>query len=100
MLGRPPLVLIEWEDSARPAPEWRFIDDLEDLSAVRCQSVGWLVHDGEDVKVLAPNLGNIDSNSDAQACGIIRIPARSIVRVAGLQEATAASADSELRIMR
>lgn len=81
----PPLVLIEWEDSARPAPEWCFVADLGKISAVRCKSVGWLIHDGKDVKALAPNLGSGDHS--AQACGIIKIPARSVVSVTQLKKA-------------
>jgi hypothetical protein len=68
-----PRVLIEWEDRARPAPEWRFVSDIEAPMAVRCNSVGWLSHDGADVKALPPNMGNIDSDDAAQAYGITRI---------------------------
>jgi hypothetical protein len=83
-----PLVLIEWEDSARPAPAWRFVSDVETPAAVHCNSVGWLIHDG-DVKALAPNMGDINSEDAAQACGIINIPARSVVRVTRLKEVKA-----------
>ena len=52
-----PLVMIEWEDSAQPLPNWRYLADFEADGAVLCTSVGWLIHDGEDVKALAPNMG-------------------------------------------
>ena len=80
-----PLVLVEWEDSARPAPEWRFVSDIEAPSAVRCNSVGWLIHDGADVKALAPNMGDLDREEAAQACGVIRIPTRCVVRMTRLK---------------
>lgn len=77
-----PLVMIEWHDSAQPLPSWRWIKKL-DYDVVLCQSVGWLVHDGDDVKALAPNVSSIE-NKDAQASGIMRIPARSVVKVTRL----------------
>lgn len=80
MNALPPLVLIEWEDSAQPLGEWRFLDDLGSLDIVKCQSVGYLVHDGDDVKALAPNIGDAGKVT-AQATGIIRIPARCIVKI-------------------
>ena len=76
----PPLVLIEWEDSAQPLAAWRYLDDIGPLEIVRCQSVGFLVHDGDDVKALAPNVGDL-GGEHAQASGVMRIPARCVTRV-------------------
>lgn len=84
-----PLVMIEWQDSAQPIPSWQWVREMPDYEAVCCKSVGWLVHDGDDVKALAPNVSSIDSE-DAQASGIMRIPARSVVKVTRL-EPTASS---------
>ena len=80
------LVLIEWEDSARPVPSWRHLDDLPEPAIITCLSVGWLVHDDEQVKMLAPNVGDIDSEENNQASGIIRIPARSVKCITNLTE--------------
>lgn len=79
------LVLIEWQDSAQPAPGWTWLADGEWASIVTCQSVGWLVHDGAEVKALAPNKGEL-GNDGQQVSGVIRIPARCIVRTVCLQE--------------
>lgn len=80
------LVKIEWVDSVRPDPEWRYMGDLPEPSIVKCCSVGWLVSDGE-VKMLAPNIGDQESES-AQVCGVIQIPAASITRMVDLAEVT------------
>lgn len=80
------LVLIEWEDSARPNPAWQFLDEVEGFAAVRCASVGWLVHDGDDVKALAPNMGGLDEKNAPQVSGIITIPTRCVVSVKPLEE--------------
>ncbi len=84
-----PLVLIEWEDSARPAPAWLHLSDYESRSVVECASVGWLIQDDEKVKALAPNMGAIDDAEQVQACGIILIPARAVTRMVRLREGQA-----------
>ena len=86
MSDETPLVLIEWEDSARPIPEWLHLSDYTPSAAVKCASVGWLIQDDEMTKALAPNMGEIESASQIQACGIIRIPARAITRIVRLVE--------------
>lgn len=78
--------MIEWEDSAQPIPSWVYLSDIDEMSAVLCASVGWLIHDGNEVKVLAPNMGNLKSKDTVQVSGVIRIPARCIVNVEELSE--------------
>ena len=80
------LVLIEWEDSARPIPEWRHLSDFGHSGAIKCASVGWLLHDGEDKKVLAPNMGDVEDERNIQACGVIQIPTRCVTRIRRLEE--------------
>jgi hypothetical protein len=80
--------MIEWEDSAQPVPSWVLLSEFEEPSISKCVSVGWLLHDGDDVKALAPNMANIDSAQHVQASGIIRIPSRAVTRVARLGEAS------------
>ncbi len=83
-MEKPPLVQIEWEDSAQPVAAWQYLDDIDKSEIVRCQSVGFLIYDGEDVKALAPNIGDLGTEH-AQASGVIRIPTRSITRVKRLK---------------
>lgn len=82
----PKLVLIEWLDSAQPIAAWRYLEDLPPLEIIKCASVGWLVGENEGVKMLAPNLGNLQSDDGAQGSGFIRIPTSAIVREVALQE--------------
>ena len=79
-----PLVQIEWEDSAQPAAAWQYLDDIDKPEIVQCRSVGFLIYDGQDVKALAPNIGDLGTEH-AQASGVIRIPVRSITRVRRLK---------------
>ena len=80
------LVMIEWEDSAQPLPNWSDLADFVADRAVLCTSVGWLIHDGEDVKAVAPNMGGLRTESSVQVSGVIRIPARCVVKVTMLDE--------------
>ena len=75
-----PLVLIKWEDSAQPVAAWQYISDIDDPSVVECQSVGFLVHDDDTVKMLAPNVGDLDGEH-AQASGVFRIPTRCVTEI-------------------
>ena len=52
----------------------------------RCVSVGFLIHDGTDKKVLAPNMASIEDEHSIQACGVIHIPARCITRLVRVEE--------------
>ncbi len=80
----PPLVLVEWEDSAQPDGQWRFLDNWSAPTVVHCTSVGFLIYDGPDVKALAPNMAETNE-PDAQASGVIRIPARCVTRIKQLR---------------
>ena len=85
LTGAPALVFVLWEDSAQPTPSWQYLEDLTPGTAVLCQSVGWLVHDDDELKILTPNKGAI-KEEPTQICGTIRIPARAIVKIHKLDE--------------
>lgn len=78
----PDLVRIEWVDSGQPIPGWQWLSELDKRRPHRCVSVGFLVQDDEQTKVLAPNLGS--SNGDGewdQASGLITIPTAAVMRL-------------------
>lgn len=81
-----PLVLIEWLDSAQPAPGWVHLHSLPDSRPIECMSVGWLLRDDKKVKVLAPNMGDTGSGENIQASGIITIPACAVKKITRLRE--------------
>jgi len=86
MIKKRHLVLIEWDDSAQPKPNWVFLSHIETPEIVKCVSVGWLVFDGKNVKALAPNIGDYDDSDSVQGSGIICIPSRSITRLVKLKD--------------
>jgi hypothetical protein len=81
-----PLVLIEWEDSRQPTGAWSRLSGFKPADICRCASVGWLIYDGRDRKVLAPNMGDIGDEHNAQMSGTINIPASCITRIKAVRE--------------
>ncbi len=78
------LVLIEWIDSVQPVSNWVYLSDYKPHQPIKCVSVGYLIHDGKDVKALAPNMGETGSEINIQAAGIIHIPSCSILKISDL----------------
>jgi hypothetical protein len=74
--GYYPLVMIDWVDSCCN-PQWHAGPASADLT--RCRSVGWLIHDGEDAKVVAAHIA--DEQSDMQRNAEMTIPAKAITRL-------------------
>ena len=77
------LVLIEWEDSHSNGAWQEVGGEIEDRALV-CRSVGWLVLDGENAKVVAPHINDQEPGVALQACGVMTIPARSVLAVTEL----------------
>jgi hypothetical protein len=68
-----PLVCIEWIDSAS-VHEWRGIEEIHD-QLTRCVSIGWLLHDTNDVKTLLPTVQlSIDDARVINTTSAITIP--------------------------
>ncbi len=82
MADSPQLVLIEWVDSGQPVPGWQWLSEIDPRRAHKCVSVGFLVQDDEQTKVLAPNLGASSGGEDwDQASGLFTIPTVSITKI-------------------
>jgi hypothetical protein len=79
--AEPPLIFVEWVDS-HTVTGWKKLSTLEENEPLRCVSVGWLIHDGEETKVIAPHL----SRGSEQGNGIMVIPAGAILRTVIIPE--------------
>ena len=82
------LVLVEWTDSRQPESQWRRLSEMEQGkgSFCKCVSVGFLLRDNKDVKILAPNMADIDDPDNLQTSGTIVIPSRSVTAIRRLAE--------------
>ena len=57
---------------------------FEDRALV-CRSVGWLLLDGMEVKIVAPHMHE-NEGVPGQGCGIMTIPSSAVLRIVGLNE--------------
>jgi hypothetical protein len=81
-----PLVIIRWLDSRQPCGQWRYLSALPEARPVEVATVGWLLTDTADVKVVCQNVGDLDDPAKAQASGIMTIPTRCVLSVERLTE--------------
>ena len=81
-----PLVIIRWQDSAQPLPSWQYLSALPRTQPIECATVGWLLKDDDDIKVICQSVGDLDNPKNAQASGIMTIPARCVLSIEKLTE--------------
>ncbi len=75
------LVMIEWVDS-HSGRGWQSLGELEEAAEpLYCMSVGWLIKETEQCKVIVPHISG-EENGDIilQGCGDITIPKKAIVK--------------------
>lgn len=85
-MGTCPLVIIRWQDSRQPCGHWRFLSALPETSPVEVATVGWLLKDNDDIKVVCQNIGDLAHPEKAQASGIMTIPTRCVLSIERLTE--------------
>jgi len=90
-----PLVIIRWQDSAQPISAWKYLSDLPRTQPIECATVGWLLKDNDDVKVICQSVGDLHNPNNAQASGIMTIPARCVISIERLSEERKPSASPE-----
>jgi len=73
-------VLVKWLDSKSGPTEWEYLDEIEALLPVSCESTGFLLEDTEEYKTLASTI------SGSQVWGRITIPTCSIINFQVLSE--------------
>ncbi len=86
MNGHCRLVIVRWQDSRQPCGQWRYLSALPEHTPVEVASVGWLIRDTAEVKVLCQNIGDLASPDNAQASGIMTIPTRCVLSIEALTE--------------
>ena len=81
------LVLVEWLDS-HAGRGWQDFERIEAAAEpLHCRSVGWLVSDRPDCKVLVPHIaGERNGTVVLQGCGDMIIPAKAIIKMQVLRK--------------
>ncbi len=81
-----PLVIIRWQASAQPISGWKHLSDLPRTRPIECATVGWLLKDDDDIKVICQSVGDLHKPNNAQASGIMTISARCVISIERLSE--------------
>lgn len=71
------LVYVQWLDSFGCSSSWQ-PTKIESCSPMVCHSVGWLLFDSPECKVIVPHL------ADRQGCGDMTIPTVAITKMVDL----------------
>ena len=77
------LVLIEWLDSYGCSSKWQDLDGCYARPLI-CRSVGWLVQDRDDCKVIVPHITDSSTDTPQQGCGDMTIPTKAILQIIDL----------------
>lgn len=78
-------MMITWMDSRQADGKWWWLSDYSAPEPVTAHSVGWMVQDDADAKVLAQS--RAPDGDDAQVAGLKVIPTRSVVKIEHLVNA-------------
>lgn len=78
IVGRP-LVLIEWIDASRLSNGWMDLADIPDPYPHKCVTVGFLLSENRQGKVLVPTIGDFEHPENSHAYGGMLIPRSAIV---------------------
>lgn len=73
------LVLIEWVDSSRISNEWVNLTDVPQAYLHKCVTVGFIVSENKNGKILVPTISDIEHPADSHTYGGMMIPQKAIV---------------------
>lgn len=81
------LILIDWLD-AHSGRGWHPMEEIEDAAQpLRCRSVGWLVSEAGNCKVLVPHIyGEKNDGIVIHGCGDLTIPNEAILKMTVLRQ--------------
>ena len=74
-----PLVMIEWIDASRLSSGWMDFEEIPDPYPHRCVSVGFLVRENTQGKILVPTIGDVEHEANRHTYGGMLIPMAAIL---------------------
>jgi hypothetical protein len=78
-VGKHPLVLVEWIDASRLASGWMDLSEIPAPYPHKCVSVGFLVSENSEGKILVPTIGDVEHPDNSHAYGGMLIPKSAII---------------------
>jgi len=73
------LLLVEWVDASRLSDGWMDLEDVPEAYLHRCVTVGFLVSENKDGKILVPTIGDIKHPGNSHTYRGMLIPRRAIL---------------------
>ena len=73
------LVIVEWIDASRLSDGWMDIEAIPDAYLHKCVTVGFVISENKDGKVLIPTIGDIEHPDNSHTYGGMLIPLRAII---------------------
>jgi len=73
------LTMIEWVDASRLSDGWMDLSAIPDAYMHRCVTVGFIVSENDDGKILVPTIGDIEHPNNSHTYGGMLIPAGAII---------------------
>ena len=80
-LAEYPLVLVEWIDASRIYDGWLDLKDVPNPTPHKCVSVGFLVSDTAEGKILIPTIADIEHPENRHTYGGMLIPGAAVLSV-------------------
>lgn len=73
------LVMIEWTDASRLSDGWMDLEAIPDAYLHKCVTVGFVVSENRDGKILVPTIGDIEHPGNSHTYGGMLIPRKAIL---------------------
>jgi hypothetical protein len=74
-----PLCVIEWVDASRLSDGWLDLSAIPDPYLHRCVTVGFVVSENANGKILVPTVGDVGHLDNSHTYGGMMIPASAII---------------------
>lgn len=74
-----PLVMIEWIDASRLSAGWMDFEEIPDPYPHMCVTVGFLVRENAQGKILVPTIGDVEHEANRHTYGGMLIPTAAIL---------------------
>lgn len=73
------LVMIEWSDASRLSDSWMDLASIPDAYLHKCVSVGFVISENEDGKIVVPTIADMEHPENGHTYGGMLIPSRAII---------------------
>lgn len=77
-----PLVCIHWRDARHATNQWQYLGDYRPQECIEVMSVGWMIQDDDEAKVLSQSLAGVDDEAtELQVAGLKVIPTSAVISI-------------------